>query len=1254
VSKKLNLLVQELISDYPAMAFLNEAGNTVSLLENALEFQTIVPSKPPVTPSTLSSTTTYPHGLLTHLNTPTPVKNYTEPGQISLLPSPITEEIKSLKKKPLKNLNLNKFYTTDDKEFVLQKDNSTQLFETLISQDFNLVKNNKLLVDTIITIVEKLFQYSTSNIQIKLLQFLNIDKEIFAQELLLGLNNLISSNYSKKQYTFHTARLRLTTLCFIFGDLCMKTFIKSYPDHDIRDIMLGSDKLLEDAHQIFVQSLGVHALLKDNEYLCDLLNFSPIKSASDSVCKKILQKNTNKVYKDNVAQAFYALLKAHIYSSEKSNRELLSFGFFKEENLKLKIQLGSILMHAFKKHKIFKEQYVRKKNRQALFFVPNYIFFGTNISSMVSQRPYFAYDTLESIIEKYENKKIDYDSIEYYKYNTCLNRKNNRVHYNPTMMLKPTNINIHKKKLISSFTGKHYFDNFETYTSFIATVDKNYLYDFLNLLKEHLIIGQKNKDYSFFDNVDRHSNIFLLYKIKPDYLKKSYKEMHPHYKRLLEHIFDYACNFSIQNSKELLLELKNNTKPNLSYENTSAEWRFYYKNIKTFKSIIDKIYSYKIFLRGLLIQCIIYSHVDFFIIDSFLDTRGRHYLNGFYTNPQSYPLVKAFIKPYTYNTDTLTPVQFMTLKDLTLQKATFFESIEVATLFKKELGTYNNYLTINEDLKMSYIFKLFENPALNIAQLKCTLETFKSNSISSEHLFKETLAYVKIHMTNLKRLYVLHSTILLYLNPVPKITNYFELDATASGLQMTSMVLRDANLAEFCNLSTKTSNSTNHDIYMIFSKQACETFDTFFKELLQLKIPKDILKIIRPCFTTLFFKKTNFKEPSIAILINIFKILKQWLLRHNTIKFNYNLMSLASKYNWIFKHVIRKSETIFESLYLKAFLKRKTSTYKIFTNITYLLGSFMHLKSTIKKSNSWFFSWLSQREVFKKAIMTFGYNATPYRRKEDFLQSLIEHNDNKITKNIIYLAQLMENMFQYLKDNYLKSSQVLRDFGKILAENLERNPHANPAIYINNGIFDMKLECYKQRTARIRVKGSPNNKDWHLLNVKVPLYVETNQYKTSNEVLVPNCTALTRKFAPNFIHSMDAWLVCNFKFKIAYLNEIFNNELFINHITNHDTFAITIAPLLKYILMDIYKNIYFFDYITSLENNPGYNAILTLWYNEILNNKNINKLNWRLEGKLGSPVTITGLIVLPDKPKDLITLELGASTNLILHPNFVK
>lgn len=1251
VSKKLNLLVEELIKDYPAMAFLKEADNTVSFLENTLEFQTIIPLEPPVTPP---PSTTYPKGLLTHENTPPPYKNYTESDQTSILPS--IRHTKPLKNKPLKSFNLNKFYTKDNKEFILKKEDSIQLFETLISQDFNIVKTDTMLVDALRKIVENLSECRTSNIQIKVLQFLNIDKEIFLQELILGLNNLMSSHYSKKQYTFHTVRLPLTTLCYIFGDLCIKTFIKSYPNPDIRDIILGTDKTLENEHLIFVQSLGAHSSLAENDYLCDLLEFTPIKRTIHSLLKKskILQKKTKKLYKYNIAQAFYDLLKAHVYSSEKSNSELLSFGFFKEENLKLKIQLGSILMHAFKTKKIFKEQFVKKKNKQVLFFVPNHIFFASNVSSIVSQRPYFTKGTLENIIDKYENNKKDYDTIEYYKYHTCLNRKDSRVHYNPTMILKPTKINFYKHKLTNNFTGKHYFDHFEEYTSFTATIDKNYLYDFLNLLKEHLMLGKKNKYYSFCDNIDRHANIFLLYKIKPDYLKKIYQEMHPHYKRLLEHIFDYACNLSKQTSKELLLELKHNTKPELTYENTSAEWRFYYKNIKVFKSIIDKIYSYKIFLRGLLIQCIIYSHVDYFIIDSFLDTRGRHYLNGFYTNPQSYPLVKAFIKPYLYDTDTLTSSQFMTLKDITLEKNTFFESIDVTRLFEQELTTYENYLTINENLKISYIFKLFENPNLNIEQLKCSLENFKNNSTSSEHLFKQTLAYVKIHITNLKRLYVLHSAILLYLNPIPKITNYFELDATASGLQMTSMVLRDANLADFCNLSPSGSTTTSNDIYMIFSEQALETFNVFFNEFSEFHIPEDILKIIQPCFTTLLYKKSDFKEPSITILTNIFKILKRWLLRCNTKKVNYTYLSLAMKYNWIFKHVIRKSEPVFESIYEKAFTKTKIRIYNNFQNIVYLIGSFLHLKNTIKKKNSWFLTWLSNREVFKKAIMTFGYNATSYRRKEDFLQSLMEHNNNKITQSVIYLAQLMENMFEYLKDNYLKPSQVMRDFGKILAENLSTDSHEHSAIHINNGIFNMKLHCYKHRTLRIIVKGSSDNKDWHLLSIRVPLYIKTNEYQTTQEILVPNCTELTRKFAPNFIHSMDAWLVCYFKYKVAHLNKFFNNELFINHITNHDTFAITIAPLLKYILMDIYKNIYFVDYISSLARNPGYNAILNLWYNEILNNNTIIKLPWRLENKLGSPVTITACITLPDKPTNIVTVELGVSTNLILHPLFVK
>lgn len=161
--------------------------------------------------------------------------------------------------------------------------------------------------------------------------------------------------------------------------------------------------------------------------------------------------------------------------------------------------------------------------------------------------------------------------------------------------------------------------------------------------------------------------------------------------------------------------------------------------------------------------------------------------------------------------------------------------------------------------------------------------------------------------------------------------------------------------------------------------------------------------------------------------------------------------------------------------------------------------------------------------------------------------------------------------------------------------------------------------------------------------IELPCYAE----KEGVVYKVPNTKKLSTSFSPNYIHSMDAWLLMCFKLKNALVNHVIlldtSENYTIQNYSNHDCFSSTSAPLLKYLLEDSYKDLYFQDYLKTLQYNSGYEKIIKYWSENILLDPTIAKLPSRPEAHMGLSTGIS-----------LGAVDLGSTTNLNLHPSFVK
>lgn len=1157
-------------------------------------------------------------------------------------------------------LPLNKFYTNNGQVFFLTKTENILLYEHLLKENINITIEDENLYEVISKSIKYVYTKKNANIETELIRFFNVPEEKLTFHLMHEINNLIKYHPHTKNYNLYKTRFKLTTLSHNIGNIFLEAFFESHSNFMIHDLLNEKRNNVSQEFNNLIEDLQQYETLNNNLYFQEIFRITVKKNKNKKT--KIINNliTEKKEFSYNVGQYFYNIMKTLFLIYHKNSKDLSTI-LLKNKLTEYRIKIGSVFLHTFKVFDLFQENIVWvNKNKETILFVPNMQYFPNIVSNIVHQRPYFCYGTIETLLMKYEKAKTKLNNTEYYLYHICNTRSKLKIHKNPDIALKPTIKNSYKK--LKMFSGKYYMENFETLTSFVATIDKQYFYNFLLMIQDFIKLKNTNNSFTFEKNLERYSNLFLLYKIQIKTLLEAYNTNNLIYKRLLEHVFEYALDFSLQNNTSLLKELEENLKPSIMFNKKSIEWCNYKKKARFIRNLYNKIYSYKIFLKGLLSECLIYVHFDYFIFDAFLDTRGRHYLNGFFMNPQSYPMIKAFVKPYTKNDSTLSQEHFNNIKRLMFKKPYIIESKEVFTLMEKEMFTYKNYIIKEAYLKLKYIHSLLENKTISLETLNKDLQELRIKHKSYTYLFEYSLIYIKKYMTNIKKLFVLHSAILLYLKQLPNIMNYYELDATASGLQMTSMVLRDATLGELCNLTlSQDKQNINYDLYLTFSQDAILYFYKYIHTINDLNISLDLKNVCCTIFDYFYLKIKKSKKEIICLIIQ----LKTLLTKEIYDKF-YNILYLFKVFAWVIPfHYNHKNKSITQILKKAINIKNKKHViYEILYSYIYIVGGFFFIKDLIfnTKTHNWFFIWLNNREVFKKAIMTFGYNATSYRRKQQFRKNLLDqHLDILNSVSINYFSNIFNNLFLVLKDIYLTSSQVIRDFGTLLTKKVKNYPHVNSSILIDNGIFEIEIKSYIKKESSLKVSGLLNNNlIWHELQLNNPMYLKkkikfSNDNNISKNIFVQahDPKTLARKFAPNFIHSMDAWLICSFKQKIAHLNKLLGNKLFINNFTNHDTFGISLVPFLKYFLMDIYKNIYFFDYLGTLHHNYNYSDILVLWFKKIMLNSKIRKLNYRKEAHLGSSVTL----LYPLYVKNLgyhIQYDMGASTNLILNPYFVK
>ena len=663
------------------------------------------------------------------------------------------------------------------------------------------------------------------------------------------------------------------------------------------------------------------------------------------------------------------------------------------------------------------------------------------------------------------------------------------------------------------------------------TIDSDYLYYFLSsLINIYKYRNKKDLDI-----------LYGIYKLNYDTILNNLNEVSD--KLFVDNFLKFCLDFN----NILHMDLKEKIK------HMAANKKQYFSNL------YSKILNYKIYLVNLLREAVIYEVFGYFNLNTYLDVRGRSYLHGYFLNIQSFPISKAFIKIYTlpskklYENIELINRSFKTILKYDSSK----QSID--TYCVKKLKKESAYCSLN------FIYNFFDNK-------KITYEVFcnKISDISNLETFI---------LTNIKSIYeyhIVHSYILTHIkrNTTSFKSNVICFDATTSGYQMTSILLRDKKLATLANL---VDSNVKHDIYILTIKNMQLIFNNiniivedFEKAYLYEYTPSKVLPLDRDIYADLQNKDLNnlFDYFYNVDLTKSYRLPEFFSLLENKSNKNDDI----SHYSFLFN---KFDEEILEK---RTYLCKNRNIIKYYL----LIKHWYNFKYSLNQ-NSWIYNFLFDRNTFKKNIMTFSYNSTAYGRKEEletYFTNLANDLGLKLDKQALTIScQYLEKLFNICAIKYLGIDCMFP-----LTEKIAR---LDKEIIIKNKYLKIMLMPAVTEKVRINVQGLSDNKRQHQLTLQQKRIIK-DHIKIDSE-------RMRQTFSPNFIHSMDAFIVHTFKDRLRDFNiALKTNGLFISHYTNHDSFYTSILPYTKILILDIYKSLYELDYISTIKDSmtlEQYNSI---------------------------------------------------------------
>lgn len=673
------------------------------------------------------------------------------------------------------------------------------------------------------------------------------------------------------------------------------------------------------------------------------------------------------------------------------------------------------------------------------------------------------------------------------------------------------------------------------------TIDKDALIDFIHLLNTY--VGKKIDKVSKEDSIRYYRFLQYLYKI--DFQAISQMELTLEDLNTFHLIVNFALDFDTEYHDK-------NIKSGINDASFNKR--------RIFKNIYNKIRHLKLFIKSFLGRALYFSLFSFFLVDSFLDSRGRVYASGYLLTPQTHTFTKPFIKLYINQKDTQDKLRqnFDRIIIQLQQRYSIPRELEFCHSYKK-------FMAASTENRIQQIHNFLDDTTVPLVEFKAYISSEGRKTFDQTREFLETKNFKTKKIGDELRVisYLTHEANRKY-SPASNSENLLGYDARSSGLQIQSIFLKDKALAKIASLT-----GTQHfDLYT-------SSYETFQEQLVKIGFAScdsicNILNIKQSSRRIDY----NYEVHNTKLNANVDDLLQTFL----------NLSSRSNDTTSLLEILVHKLENSNNNILkeLQNFTPLKWSlTIGIKQNLTDLInGPFfgtslkakeiliaLHIFRIIIRCK-WAFDKIPGllekifiRNLFKHAAMALGYGATDrsiiLNLKKTLSQIILEKNLKYNKSALDVISRLASRFFsENIIQKYLFSSTTYKQIAKTLAKEGQIITIKSP-----KGDLACTMTPTKTETRAIN-KYSPTGKRLHRSNLRGP--------HPSGKI---DKRKLAQLFAPNLAHFTDSLLVRLYRDECKTLNQLLGLDLQV--FTNHDHFMMTFLDLIqKNVLLKLTRDLY--------------------------------------------------------------------------------
>lgn len=742
-----------------------------------------------------------------------------------------------------------------------------------------------------------------------------------------------------------------------------------------------------------------------------------------------------------------------------------------------------------------------------------------------------------------KNFRNEYEKILYENLTTF-------IHDNPRIKINiKDNCYLHDNKLYTKFS-----------------IDIDYLTEFLNMLNNGL-----KQEYLF--------SLFNINISKLNHLKEQHASLGIIIDNIILRALDFTQNFTTSQIKTMVKkEFERMIRNAFDLEDCSDDIKKeFIDQIKTMRNeylatiidILNIVFQRKVFLIKLINESITYSIYKFFIYSSYLDTRSRIYDASTALNINNNPIAKLFVKLYDENEGSvLNEMDLPVIKNCLIHKQTQekLDELSQKDLKKENIKEFHkyikNYLNIDDQQYLTLI---------------------KSNNY---HKKDSLLDFLYTNIKKPKHLFYVHSLInyeqLRFRNKnIQHFCNYYQKDASSSGLQMMSILYRNPELAKMSNLS-------GNDNYDIYSKATEHVFEIFNKLRLFSNLGCRWFELEEPLNITVsfqtYYQRVSFNNDAqcFSILLNIdfdTSSISRDLLYHIINRMINNKEKYDDKGNIIPYPIIDSCQDLL--IYLPSSYTTlindfsKLDDFKDNINIIEYLFclryatrlriiSETYLGIQYDKNSLWF-----SRELTKNHVMTLVYMSTSYGRKQHYISLLKDISISGYSKEK-YCRELAA-FLDKTATRFLESLPLLK-----LIYNFVNDICHDEKIIIKNRNFTITFDPRITKDFQVSCSSFKRDKRGPQLVIK----------KLTNKL---DSVKLKSMFMANLAHTMDSDLMHHFIELCLNINSTLGKNKCTSRLSfqrNHDCFILNYAPLLSILIEEAYLRLSSQNNIAYINNIP--------------------------------------------------------------------